>query len=100
MLKHLRILIQLKFFQLPSARRIHREGGTGSPVTVLVGNIMDRAPDVVVRHVRSACGHVLSWKGVQTFGFCKYAGPDAGPSADKSMGVIVVLEKMSITKEL
>ncbi|XP_032666811.1 RNA-binding protein 25-like isoform X2 [Odontomachus brunneus] len=55
-----------------------REREPGPPVTVFVGNIMDRAPDVMMRHILGACGHVLSWKRVQAFGFCEFAGPDAG----------------------
>lgn len=55
-----------------------RERENGPPVTVFVGNIMDRAPDIMIRQILGACGHVVSWKRVQAFGFCEYAGPDAG----------------------
>ncbi|KAI5705533.1 hypothetical protein M8J75_016101 [Diaphorina citri] len=50
----------------------------GPPVTLFVGNITERAPDPMIRHILQACGHVNSWKKVSGFGFCEYANPDAG----------------------
>ena len=38
---------------------------TGPAVTVFVGNITERAPDAMVRHLLTTCGPVLSWKRVQ-----------------------------------
>ena len=32
---------------------------------MFVGNITERAPDAMVRHLLTTCGHVLSWKRVQ-----------------------------------
>ncbi|RXG73203.1 RNA-binding protein 25 [Armadillidium vulgare] len=56
----------------------------GPAVTVFVGNITERAPDIMIRHILNACGPVLSWKRVQGasgklqgFGFCEYGNPDA-----------------------
>ena len=37
----------------------------GPPVTVFVGNITDRAPDAMIRHILAACGPVVTWKRVQ-----------------------------------
>jgi hypothetical protein len=37
----------------------------GPAVTVFVGNITERAPDSMVRHLLTTCGPVLSWKRVQ-----------------------------------
>lgn len=51
---------------------------SGPPVTVFVGNITERAPDAMIRHILAACGHVVSWKRVQAFGFCEFGSPDAG----------------------
>lgn len=51
---------------------------SGPPVTVFVGNITERAPDAMIRHILAACGHVVSWKRVQAFGFCEYGSPDSG----------------------
>ena len=39
--------------------------GMGPPVTVFVGNITERAPDAMVRHLLTTCGPVISWKRVQ-----------------------------------
>ena len=38
---------------------------TGPAVTVFVGNITERAPDAMIRHLLTTCGNVLSWKRVQ-----------------------------------
>ncbi|XP_059484170.1 RNA-binding protein 25-like isoform X2 [Neocloeon triangulifer] len=61
-------------------------------VTVFVGNITERAPDAMIRHILSACGTVNSWKRVQgttgrapAFGFCEYASPDSGLRAVRLM---------------
>lgn len=37
----------------------------GPPVTVFVGNITEKAPDLMIRQILSTCGHVASWKRVQ-----------------------------------
>lgn len=37
----------------------------GPPVTVFVGNITEKAPDLMIRQILSTCGHVMSWKRVQ-----------------------------------
>uniref|UniRef100_A0A0A9XKH9 RNA-binding protein 25 n=2 Tax=Lygus hesperus TaxID=30085 RepID=A0A0A9XKH9_LYGHE len=50
----------------------------GPSVTVFVGNIVEKAPDQMIRFILSACGHVTSWKRVQAFGFCEFGNPDAG----------------------
>jgi len=63
---------------------------SGPTVTVFVGNITDKAPDQMIRHILAACGTVLSWKRVQAFGFCEYGNPDAGLRA------IRILHEMEI----
>lgn len=52
--------------------------------TVFVGNISDRAPDMMIKQMLQRCGNVLSWKRVQgasgklqAFGFCEYEDPEA-----------------------
>lgn len=77
---------------------IPRERETGPPVTVFVGNIMDRAPDIMIRQILGACGHVLSWKRVQGFGFCEYAGPDAGLRAIRLLHDMEVGNKKLVAK--
>jgi len=59
--------------------------GEKPPVTtVFVGNISDRAPDMMIKQMLQRCGNVLSWKRVQgasgklqAFGFCEYEDPEA-----------------------
>ncbi|XP_050458633.1 RNA-binding protein 25-like isoform X1 [Cataglyphis hispanica] len=75
-----------------------RERESGPPVTVFIGNIMDRAPDVMIRHILGACGHVLSWKRVQAFGFCEYAGPDAGLRAVRLLHDMEIGTKKLVVK--
>ena len=45
--------------------RPRREIPPGPAVTVFVGNITERAPDAMVRHLLTTCGPVVSWKRVQ-----------------------------------
>ena len=45
--------------------RPRREIPSGPAVTVFVGNITERAPDAMVRHLLTTCGPVISWKRVQ-----------------------------------
>ncbi|XP_067682430.1 RNA-binding protein 25-like [Haliotis asinina] len=52
--------------------------------TVFIGNISDRAPDMMIKQMLQRCGNVLSWKRVQgasgklqAFGFCEYEDPEA-----------------------
>uniref|UniRef100_V9IB63 RNA-binding protein 25 n=1 Tax=Apis cerana TaxID=7461 RepID=V9IB63_APICE len=75
-----------------------RERESGPPVTVFIGNIMERAPDVMIRHILGACGHVLSWKRVQAFGFCEYAGPDAGLRAVRLLHDMEIGTKKLVVK--
>lgn len=37
---------------------------SGPPITVFVGNIVEHAPDMMIRQILSTCGHVLSWKRI------------------------------------
>lgn len=64
------------------------EGEALPSTTVFVGNITDRATDVLIRQMLMKCGTVLSWKRVQgatgklqgttkSFGFCEYAEPES-----------------------
>uniref|UniRef100_A0A674B3R7 RNA binding motif protein 25 n=1 Tax=Salmo trutta TaxID=8032 RepID=A0A674B3R7_SALTR len=62
-----------------------QEGGSGGPTTtVFVGNISEKASDMLVRQLLAKCGLVLSWKRVQgasgklqAFGFCEYKEPES-----------------------
>ncbi|KAA0718104.1 RNA-binding protein 25 [Triplophysa tibetana] len=57
---------------------------TGPTTTVFVGNISEKASDMLVRQLLAKCGLVLSWKRVQgasgklqAFGFCEYKEPES-----------------------
>ena len=45
--------------------RPRRDVPSGPAVTIFVGNITERAPDAMVRHLLTTCGPVVSWKRVQ-----------------------------------
>ncbi|CAH1993594.1 unnamed protein product [Acanthoscelides obtectus] len=70
----------------------------GPAVTVFVGNITERAPDMMIRQILAACGHVISWKKVKAFGFCELAGPDAGLRAVRLLHDLMVGEKRLVAK--
>nr|CAD7427223.1 unnamed protein product [Timema monikensis] len=70
----------------------------GPPVTVFVGNITERAPDAMIRHILSACGHVVSWKRVQAFGFCEFGSPDSGLRAIRLLHDMQVGDKQLVVK--
>lgn len=60
------------------------EEGSGPTTTVFVGNISDKASDMLIRQLLAKCGIVLSWKRVQgasgklqAFGFCEYKEPES-----------------------
>merc|ERR1719431_685842 len=77
-----------------------RDIPTGPPVTVFVGNITERAPDAMIRHLLTTCGPVVSWKRVQgatgklqAFGFCEYNNPDAGLRAIRLLNSYTIADK-------
>ena len=78
---------------------------TGPAVTVFVGNITERAPDAMVRHLLTTCGPVISWKRVQgatgklqAFGFCEYNNPDAGLRAIRLLNEFTIADKKLVVK--
>lgn len=52
----------------------------------------------MIRHILAACGHVISWKRVKSFGFCELAGPDAGLRAVRILQDMMVGEKRLVAK--
>ena len=85
--------------------RPRREVPTGPAVTVFVGNITERAPDAMVRHLLTTCGPVISWKRVQgatgklqAFGFCEYNNPDAGLRAIRLLNEFTIADKKLVVK--
>lgn len=60
------------------------DDSSGPTTTVFVGNISEKASDMLVRQLLAKCGIVLSWKRVQgasgklqAFGFCEYKEPES-----------------------
>ncbi|MEQ2290848.1 putative RNA-binding protein 25 [Ameca splendens] len=67
-----------------SAFRAKDDESSGPTTTVFVGNISDKASDMLIRQLLAKCGIVLSWKRVQgasgklqAFGFCEYKEPES-----------------------
>jgi len=92
-------------FQAHYSRPPKRDVPTGPPVTVFVGNITERAPDAMVRHLLTTCGPVVSWKRVQgatgklqAFGFCEYSNPDAGLRAIRLLNSYTIADKALVVK--
>lgn len=78
---------------------------SGPAVTVFVGNITEKAPDVMVRHILNTCGNVHSWKRVQgasgklqAFGFCEFGNPDAALRAIRLLHDYEIAEKKLVVK--
>lgn len=53
----------------------------GPSVTVFVGNITERAPDLMIRQILATCGHAASWKRVQGWFCLDYTSPNAANRA-------------------
>lgn len=68
------------------------------PITVFVGNIDEKAPDAMVRHILATCGNIASWKRVQGFGFCEYYGAEAALRAIKVLHNMEVGDKKLVVK--
>ncbi|MED6294033.1 putative RNA-binding protein 25 [Characodon lateralis] len=67
-----------------SAFRAKDDESSGPTTTVFVGNISEKASDMLIRQLLAKCGIVLSWKRVQgasgklqAFGFCEYKEPES-----------------------
>lgn len=51
--------------KLPTFSKRVAVENSGPAVTVFVGNITERAPEVMIKQILNTCGPVLSWKRVQ-----------------------------------
>lgn len=65
-------------------RAKENDENSGPTTTVFVGNISEKASDMLIRQLLAKCGIVLSWKRVQgasgklqAFGFCEYKEPES-----------------------
>ncbi|XP_050528271.1 RNA-binding protein 25 [Daktulosphaira vitifoliae] len=71
---------------------------TEPPITVFVGNIAEKAPDTMIRHILATCGNIATWKRVQGFGFCEYYGAEAAIRAIKVLHDMEVGDKKLVVK--
>ncbi|KAK3922491.1 RNA-binding protein 25 [Frankliniella fusca] len=80
--------------------RRNAEPVEGPTITVFVGNITEKAPDAMIRHILATCGPscVQSWKRVQAFGFCEFAGPDSALRAIRLLHDMEVGNKKLVVK--
>lgn len=77
----------------------------GPSITVFVGNITERASDMLIRQLLSKCGSVNNWKRVQGangklqgFGFCEYSDPESAIRAIRLLHDFEVAEKRLVVK--
>lgn len=69
---------------IAAVRAKENDENSGPTTTVFVGNISEKASDMLIRQLLAKCGIVLSWKRVQgasgklqAFGFCEYKEPES-----------------------
>ncbi|XP_034530704.1 RNA-binding protein 25 isoform X4 [Notolabrus celidotus] len=81
------------------------DDGGGPTTTVFVGNISEKASDMLVRQLLAKCGIVLSWKRVQgasgklqAFGFCEYKEPDSTLRALRLLHELLLGDKKLLVK--
>ncbi|KAK6304882.1 hypothetical protein J4Q44_G00254680 [Coregonus suidteri] len=95
----------------PVSAKENQEGGSGGPTTtVFVGNISEKASDMLVRQLLAKCGLVLSWKRVQgasgklqgknktAFGFCEYKEPESTLRSLRLLHELVLGDKKLLVK--
>ncbi|KAK6623547.1 hypothetical protein RUM43_009399 [Polyplax serrata] len=70
----------------------------GPPITVFVGNIVEHAPDMMIRQILGTCGHVISWKRIQGFGFCEFGSPESALRAVRLLHDLNVGGKKLVVK--
>lgn len=77
----------------------------GSTITVFVGNITDRASDMLIRQLLSKCGSVNNWKRVQgangklqAFGFCEYCDAESAMRAMRLLQSFDIADKKLVVK--
>uniref|UniRef100_A0A3B3ILZ6 RRM domain-containing protein n=1 Tax=Oryzias latipes TaxID=8090 RepID=A0A3B3ILZ6_ORYLA len=80
------------------------DDGAGPTTTVFVGNISEKASDMLVRQLLAKCGIVLSWKRVQgasgklQFGFCEYKEPESTLRALRLLHELLLGDKKLLVK--
>ncbi|KAI1295331.1 RNA-binding protein 25 [Halotydeus destructor] len=78
---------------------------SGPVITVFVGSITEKAPDMLIRQLLSKCGNVANWKRVQgangklqAFGFCDYSDPDSAMRAIRILHELQIGDKKLMVK--
>ncbi|KAM9356190.1 RNA-binding protein 25 [Pholidichthys leucotaenia] len=91
--------------ELGMMRAKDAEDGSGPTTTVFVGNISEKASDMLVRQLLAKCGIVLSWKRVQgasgklqAFGFCEYKEPESTLRALRLLHELLLGDKKLLVK--
>uniref|UniRef100_A0A5S6KY67 RNA-binding protein 25 n=1 Tax=Xenopus tropicalis TaxID=8364 RepID=A0A5S6KY67_XENTR len=81
------------------------DDNSGPTTTVFVGNISEKASDMLIRQLLAKCGLVLSWKRVQgasgklqAFGFCEYKEPESTLRALRLLHDLQIGEKKLLVK--
>ncbi|XP_041667868.1 RNA-binding protein 25 isoform X2 [Cheilinus undulatus] len=90
----------------PGGIRVKDIDDSGGPTTtVFVGNISEKASDMLVRQLLAKCGIVLSWKRVQgasgklqAFGFCEYKEPESTLRALRLLHELLLGDKKLLVK--
>lgn len=82
-----------------------KDEDSGPTTTVFVGNISEKASDMLIRQLLAKCGIVLSWKRVQgasgklqAFGFCEYKEPESTLRALRLLHDLQVGDKNLLVK--
>lgn len=90
---------------LAALRAKESDDSSGPTTTVFVGNISEKASDMLVRQLLAKCGIVLSWKRVQgasgklqAFGFCEYKEPDSTLRALRLLHELLLGDKKLLVK--
>lgn len=81
-----------------AARQLQAPQYDGPLITVFVGNISERVPDMMIKRILGTCGVVINWKRVSTFGFCEYDGPIAGARAVRLLNDLEIDGKKLVAK--
>ncbi|XP_067833824.1 RNA-binding protein 25-like isoform X1 [Heptranchias perlo] len=86
-------------------RNRDNDENSGPTTTVFVGNISEKASDMLIRQLLAKCGLVLSWKRVQgasgklqAFGFCEYKEPESTLRALRLLHELQVGDKKLLVK--
>uniref|UniRef100_A0A8C5DGG6 RNA-binding protein 25 n=1 Tax=Gouania willdenowi TaxID=441366 RepID=A0A8C5DGG6_GOUWI len=89
----------------PLHYRANDADDSGPTTTVFVGNISEKASDMLIRQLLAKCGIVLSWKRVQgasgklqAFGFCEYKEPESTLRALRLLHELLLGDKKLLVK--